>query len=257
MAILKTFGKIFGGFLFSTTLGLLIFALALSQFLQYETIQPPIANILQEEISKSYSNEQLTNLLIFLKNECTNKNTIDLPVGQETENKINATLKCSEINTAQPSDLSRIISVAVFDKIYYKKYDCEFLKCFQKLQGTEKFTLFLSIQATEFFSSILKYLEVGVAAGLIILIVSIRTWHGITKSIGISCIFIGISYFILPVAESQISTRIPQEQATAIMPIINIFFRLIRPKLLIVLIIGIVLAIIGYTGSYLVKGKKS
>jgi len=251
MSILSTLGNFFGGLIFTLSLGALIFVLALAKFTEYGTLQPLIADTLAAELGKGIDPSESTAQLTALKANCTeNRQNIEIDLG-----KLIGTiqLKCSEIMTAKGEDIPKLLANSIFDKIYYKEYSCNFLQCLRTLQGEERFSVITTSVANKFFSTVIIPLAVAVVIGLALIAVSVRTWHGIMKSVGISCIFVGIPYFLFPIVEGIIKGFVPSEQSSILQPIVATVIEPMRMNFLIVLIAGVALTVTGYAGVYLAK----
>lgn len=255
MGILSSLEKFVGGLIFSLSLGFIIFSLALAQFTEYKSLQPVMTSLLEKQISQQYSTEQLNLTHNALIEQCKDKETINIPLGQNSTVK-EVALKCSDISSSQPSDIPKLLSSAIFDDLYYKKYDCQFIQCLQQ-PGTEKFTVILSSYANKFFNSITVYLAVGLVVGIIILLASTRSLVGTVKSIGISCIFVGITYFIIPFIKKYVVQQLPAEAISSMEEIVNQLLTYLSSIMLYVLIIGVVLTLIGYAAGYLLKRRKN
>src|SRR3989344_8040212 len=143
---------------------------------------------------------------------------------------------------------------AIFDKIYYKKYSCDFLQCLSNLDGNERFTIIITELGNRFFASSILPLAAATAAGIVLLAVSIRTWYGIAKSIGVTCIIVGLPYFTFPLLEQMLtgSQFATTEQSAAIQPILAKVFEPMKMNFLLVFIFGVVLAVVGFVGGYFV-----
>jgi len=238
MSILRTLGKVFGGLIFTVSLGTLILVIALAKFPEYRKQSNPSDLQLQLET---------------LNAQCADKEEVEIKLG-EPIGAVN--LKCSEIATATSESLPDMVAKAIFDKIYYKEYSCSFLQCLQTLPGDEKFTVITTGHANKFFASIILPLEIASVVGVAIVAVSIRVWYEIAKTLGISCILIGITYFVFPVVEQGVQKFVPPEQSSSILPVISSIFEPMRMNFLIILVIGVLLTIAGFIGAYLQKGQK-
>lgn len=247
MSALRSIGKAFGGFFFTTFLALVIFMLAIAHFTACKTLKPIVVNILKQQFTTTP--EQLNATYIALSYQCNTTRNETIYV-QSLE------LKCSDISTITSTDLPEFISNTTFDKIYFKKYDCSFIQCTQ-LPGQEKFLFLMSAQANEFLEKIIIYLGVATALSAFILVAATETWPGRFKTIGVSLIFVGISYFLIPLMKGYATQQLPQETLVKISPIMNQIFDSISGNLLIVFIAGVILTTIGLVLSYLTKRKET
>ncbi|HLC39313.1 MAG TPA: hypothetical protein VJJ76_00330 [archaeon] len=248
MSVLATVGKFFGGLLFSIGLGTLILAMALAQFTEYTSLKPVVAEILAKEISKQPTGDQLA----ILKTQCEGgKETVEVPMDQPIGT---LELKCAEVSSSTVQTFPTTLANAIFDKIYYKKYSCDFLQCLSNLDGNERFTIIITELGNRFFASSILPLAAATAAGIVLLAVSIRTWYGIAKSIGVTCIIVGLPYFTFPLLEQMLtgSQFATTEQSAAIQPILAKVFEPMKMNFLLVFIFGVVLAVVGFVGGYFV-----
>lgn len=252
MGIIRALGKIFGGFIFSLCLVLIVFSLAFAQFTEYQSLQPVMVRFLEKQLVKQVSEEQLNLTYSVLLEQCKDKEKVTVPFDQANIKKI--TLKCSDLSSSKSSNLPKLISSSVFDDLYYKKYECKFIQCLQQ-SDTEKFTIFLSAYANKFFYSLANYLVIGLVIGAIILLISERNLFITFKSIGISCIFVGITYFITPFLKKYIVEKLPAEAILSMEEIVDQMLIYLSKVLLYTFIVGAILTIMGYIGSYLSKEK--
>ena len=107
-------------FLFGIFLSLAVTSYALAGFTNYSVERSAFVNIISGDFSERFfgngDTEELRDALLF---QCKSKSSVDLPVQSQT-----ITLKCSEIKS-NPHILA-VMANALFDKVYYKKYDCNF-----------------------------------------------------------------------------------------------------------------------------------
>jgi len=243
MGILRTIGKDIGGFFFVLCLSLIIIMLTVVELTQYNSLKPIIANTIGQQITKQLDADKLSLLHQQVLVQCSGKESLELPLGEIG----NATLKCSDIKNTKPEDLGSLISSALFEKIYYKKYNCEFVQCYKQSNFQEKVMLLASSTANQFLNKILTYLWIGAGLSALLLLASSKGWE-VPKNFGKSFLVIGIPFFFINILKKKIN--LPTE-ASAVQPLINQLFDLLYNRYLIVLAIGVVLLIIGYGGSYL------
>jgi hypothetical protein len=222
--------------------------LTIVQVTDYGNLKPMVAAVINQQITKQMDTQKFSLLHAQILNQCSNRETLEMSMGEWG----NATLKCSDVKSSKPEDLGSLIASSMFEKIYYKKYDCEFVQCYKQLEFQEKAMLFASSTTNQFFKKYLIYLWVGTALFGLILLVSSKGW-GIPKNFGKSLIVVGIPFILIKLLKEKIN--LPAE-ASAVQPQIDQIINTLSNRYLIVLIIGILLAIIGYTGSYLVKRKE-
>lgn len=253
MGILSTLGSVFGGLIFTVSLGLLVVVIALGQFTNYANLQPILSDVVANQIAKASSPSDIGNLTLQLKQECGGSSTqANVDLGTQIGN---VSLNCSDVLQTQASQLSNLLGKATFDKIYYKQYSCDFLQCILQLQGNDRYLLVITSLANKFFNSAIIPLAAATVLGLGITIVAIRTWYEIFKSIGVSCLLIGIVYFTFPFIQTSVKQVAPSDQAAIAQQVISNMFDSMRANLLIIFILGAFLATIGYVASFLIKRK--
>jgi len=279
MGLLRNIGKGIGGLIFSVALIAVILAAGLAEFTGYESMKSVFLEIFKPQIEAQQAqieqsqpgtvdNEALYKALLEL---CTGKAYIELPANQGEGGLAagisNLTINCNDLRTYasrnESADAKTILvettATAVFNSVYYKKYDCEFLRCMQDGQ----FTAIMSSQGHIFFESIQMYLLAGIALGAVVILVSSETWPERLKSTGIPMIFVGISYFLIGIAKTYAISTIPAStQAKAAEAGINmsaIIDKILAPmstNFLIVLIIGIALTAGGYAFAFYEKRRE-
>lgn len=261
MSILQKLGEIFGCLIFSLAFGFLIVFIALANFTQYTTLQPIATSLIEKQLTNGTDQNQLNALFFNLTEQCKLSSTAIVPLNDN--NQVN--LKCEDIKNSNSSDVPHLIAITLFNQTYYKSYDCAFIDCIKGLTfetssnaaENQKFTILTSAKANEFFSKNQIFLIVATIVGIILIIVSVRVWYNILKAIGITMLLIGITYLFISLIKSQLSHMFENQNLSVI---IDTLFAPISDLLKISLILGIVLTIIGYVASYLMKkpeGKKN
>jgi hypothetical protein len=164
---------------------------------------------------------------------------------------LNVTLNCSSVKASRPEDLGALIGEAAFDKIYYKKYGCEFIQCYQQADSQGKISLFSTSLANQFFKKVLIYLWIGTALFGLILLISAKGWE-IPKDFGKSLIVVGLPVIFTKFLKEKINLP---TGASAAQPLIDKLLNSISNIYLIAIAAGILLIITGYLGSYLTEKK--
>jgi len=246
MGILRSIGKIVGDFFFVLCLSVVILMLTIAEVTEYNNLKPIVVGVINQQIRKQIEPDKLT---IFQQNlNCSSRETIEFPMNENE----NVTLKCSDIKNSNPEDLGSLIGSSMFEKIYYKEYSCEFIQCIQQADFQGKAMLFASSTANQFFKKSLIYLWIGTALFGIILLVSLKGWE-IPKNFGKSLIVVGIPFIFIKLLRDKLNLPV---DTVAVQPLVDQLFNSLSNRYLIVLIIGILLTIIGYVGSYLVRRKE-
>jgi len=256
MSIARKLGEVFGELIFSISLGFFIIFIALANFTQYTTLQPVITNIIENQF-QNITQEQIDFLYLNLTEQCKTSSTAIVPL---TSQEIS--LNCTDVKNSQSSDIIHLISKNLFDQIYYKKYECNFLDCIKGLAfprnfseaQNQQFQVIISAKANEFFSNNQLFLIVGIVVGLVLVVISVKVWYNILKIIGLTLLFIGITYLLIPLIKIQIVPIAPQGQDFS--AIVDLLFAPISTMLRNILILGIVLTVIGYISAFLLKSSE-
>jgi hypothetical protein len=255
MSIARKLGEVFGELIFSISLGFFIMFIALANFTQYTTLQPVITNTIENQF-QNIPQEQIDFLYLNLTEQCRTSSTAIVPLTTQE-----VSLNCTDVNNSQSSDIIHLISKNLFDQIYYKKYDCNFIDCIKGLAfqqnssdaQNQQFQVILSAKANEFFSNNQLFLIVGIAVGLVLIVISVRVWYNILKVIGVTLLFVGITYLLIPFVKTQIAHIAPQQGDFS--AIVDLMFTPIMTMLRNILILGIVLTVVGYASAFLFKTK--
>jgi len=253
MTILRSVAKFFGDFVFGFSIALLVFFLSFSQFIKYENIQPLVTGVFEKQIAISIPSQLQGIVFQNITQTCqvTGTQFSTVPLQQGDSIKVN----CSDLSGKQSTDLPKILSKAYFDQIYNQKYECSILDCIRNGQGQSKYLVILSEKAYEESNRFVIYSMFGMALGLFLLIISIRTWHGVLKSVGVSSLFVGIFYFIIPLFRGYISNQFPADLASPLMPIVENLFSILKSNLIMPFVVGLILSIIGFGYEFYVKRK--
>jgi uncharacterized membrane protein HdeD (DUF308 family) len=256
MHILQKLGEIFGGLIFSLAFGFLIVFIALANFTQYTTLQPMITNMIETQLTKDVTQNQLDMLYLNLTEQCKTSSTAIVPMGNNTQ----VDLKCDDIKSSAATDIPHVIAQNLFNQTYYKKYDCSFIDCIRGISlnkeaivENQNSQVILSAKANEFFTKNQIFLIGAIAIGIVLIIASVRVWYNILKIIGITLLLVGITYLFIPTIKTQISKM---AEGQNISPIVDSLFAPIMQLLQISLVLGIVFTITGYVTSYLMKNPE-
>lgn len=248
MGILRSVGKFIGEFFFVFGLSLAIIMLTVTEVTDYNNLKPIVVSAVSEQITKQFDTQNISLFYSQISNQCSGKESIEIPISVAG----NVALKCSDVKASKPEEMGGLIANSLFDGIYYKKYDCEFIQCYQQLEPQDRIMLFASSTANLFFKKVLIYLWIGAAASGILLLLSSRGWE-IPKNFGKSLMVVGIPFIFIKFLKERIN--LPAE-ASAVQPLIDQLFNSLSNRYLMVLMAGIILVVIGYVGSYLAKRKE-
>ncbi len=247
MGIARGLGKLIGTLLFTTFLTVSLLMIGLVEFTSYSNLKSFTGKILSDSIA---SQTDINQIFSTLKQNCSNKEFADFQLGNSI-----LKLKCSELGSMQAKDLPNLIASTLFDSIYYRKYDCNFLDCIRQ-GGIGNLVVVLSEHANNFLKSLQSTLWILTVAGAGILYFSTETMKGRLRAFGINLIFTGGSFFVLLYA---IRFLLPPQILQAnidISDILDSLFGPVRNYFIIVLVIGMLLMILSYIAVPKVKPEK-
>ncbi len=225
--------KIIGGILFTSFFSLLVITIALVPLTEHDSLKPVFSSL----IVKQLTGEQLSQVYSAVLVYCEKSQTFDIPMDIE---KI--TLQCKDVKSAGQGGFPDLVAGTLFDKIYYKEYNCSLIDCVKQSP-----LAIISLHANAFMKDIMYLFAVLTLISAVILAISSRGW-GIIKSFGTSLIFIGLSYFVIVFSKSLIPPQVMEMGGQ----FINSVLDAIASSFLIVLIVGIAL-----TAIWFVFGRKS
>jgi hypothetical protein len=156
---------------------LTIYLVALVKWSEYENLRSVSYRFLESTIRERISYEEVSAL-------CQNKENLEFSV----EDLGNISIPCSEIkeeNFLQP------FVYAVFDKLYYKKYDCEFLECMEQTP-----LVILSAKTNAFLKSLQTYMIVSTCLLVVAYLAIAENMKERFKGLGSIFTFCGIQFFI-------------------------------------------------------------
>jgi hypothetical protein len=254
MGALRTVGKAAGGFFFTVFLALVIFMLVVAHFTACSTLKPIVVDLLKQQLTATP--EQLSAIHEALLYQCDGNESKTVYLNITAKEYLSPELKCSDISKTAATDLPELIGNETFDKIYFKRYDCSFEQCIQ-LPGEERFLFLISGQANEFFEMTIIYLGVAAALSAFVLVAATETWPGRFRAVGLSLVFVGMPYFLMPLVKGYVERQLPSEISTRISPVINQMLDSISGNLLTIFIVGVVLTATGLVLGYLAKRKET
>jgi hypothetical protein len=231
--------------LFGTFLSLAVTSYALAGFTNYGTEKSTFVDVISGDFSERFfgngDTEELRDALLF---QCKSKSSVDLPVQSQT-----ITLKCSEIKS-NPNILA-VMANALFDKVYYKKYDCNFFSCvseeLSKGVSAETVFLFVGQKAHEFYNWLL-------AAAAVLTITFVFVMRKFEQTLAIRLKLLGWPFLLTGISYLYVFFR---GQAGGLSKFTDPLFDLLSPIYLVFLIAGIGLLIAGYYLSWKKPVSKS
>ena len=227
-------------------------------------------NIFPQEIKNiNLSKNQIEQIKSILSLYCQGKEYIDLSnLLSQLNIKIegmpaNLFIKCSQLDKIIPSDAESInatsmLSNVLFDSIYYKSYDCNFVECIMKAKAPTDYLILISSSFNSFLSELLIYLGIGTFISLFLFIFLETTWIKRINNIGWSLFWIGITPLIFIPMKSFVlsSLNIPSEIQDVMKNFVDPMINSVFNNFYIILILGISLLVVGYSLRF-VHRKKS
>ncbi|MBI2083999.1 MAG: hypothetical protein HYT70_00035 [Candidatus Aenigmarchaeota archaeon] len=240
MGFWRGLGKFFGGLVFTLALVGAILAMELVSFSSYENVKTVIGAVLDQQFS-SLTSDQLQQLHTNLAFQCLTRATISLPLYEGLDA---ITLSCNDVSSSNNEQLKTLISNAVVDSVYYKKFSCSYIDCVTSGNQQDILIAFAD-EGNQFYKSAQTWLWIVAAIGLAIMLASIETWTGRLKSTGFTLAMTGLPFLFV----SQIKSLLPpipaQVQGT-IVPIIDNLISSLSSRFIIVLVVGVALLAAGF-----------
>jgi len=241
MSMLRKLGGGIGSIVFSLVLGVLILNIGMTELTNYNTLKPIFVSIAAPQFEKNFEGEKINQIHTYLTTQCYEKENAEMDLGGNQK----LVLSCTEVNATKKEDLKELFSKKIFDSIYYKEYSCDFIKCLQNIDQKTFYNLLISKKANEFFKQVTIYLVAGVVVGLILIMVSLETWSARLKTIGFTCISVGIFFLVIPFIKDYAlqQASVDVSGAGGILDVVmNIFYE----KMLIIFVAGVILVIVGF-----------
>ena len=249
MRLLNRLIKFLATTFFTLFLFLAVLSFSLSQITSVQKI-PDLIGIISTSYEKNLQSElnQLEESFTYIQTYCKQNNEINFSVGDK-----NITIYCNEIENKTSKEFAKfVLNRVVEEKVnefYYKNYTCKFTECWK-----ENIAYYYSFQANQYYSSLTNYFIVASILSAL-LIFAVEKISAI-KTIGITFIFLGISYFFKFVLKELIGNFIPAE----LIDLRESLIKIISPvfdNFLYILIFGIILLVIYFLPKRFIKTKKS
>ncbi|MDD5182145.1 MAG: hypothetical protein PHC66_03175 [Candidatus Nanoarchaeia archaeon] len=258
-------GEKISGFLFTLALVAIIIVVILSNVTTYDSMSSLIENVVKEQkmAPADFNESDFPQKKQELADDCSKSSTDYINV--ELENNRNATLNCTKVSAMQtPGDLFSLVAISGFNEAYYRQYNCSFFSCLSQSQTNfDKANFLLSQKANESYKNMYWITIVAAAVtGLAIVFFSGNLLKA-ARNLGWAFAVIGVGFVFallfrninLPFGTAETGTSVSLPLFANIIPIVQNYF-------LAYFIIGAVLLVTGYVGSYLAnknsnKKKKS
>ena len=231
MSALRGVGKYLGCIFFCIFLALAVIPYGLYKFTDYDHLAPFFADVVKEQMGDKVSADQLALIRSALLISCKLVNRVEFPLENQE-----IVIDCAKVKETNASELPSLVGVAMFENIYYKVYNCNFMNCLNKAEGQEKFFLLISKKAHDFYFRLACYLLAGIVMSLAILVISSRRWSKLINP-GICMVIVGLNYFFLNYFKTQMGDVPEQVSEIIFSSFTSIFLKL--------LISGSVLAAVG------------
>jgi hypothetical protein len=273
MGLLRSFAKAFFGTIFTISLMSLLIVQNLLYLTTYDNMKNLFTqvayNIFPQEIKNiNLSKNQIEQIKSILSLYCQGKEYIDLSnLLSQLNIKIegmpaNLVIKCSQLDKIIPSDAESInatsmLSNVLFDSIYYKSYDCNFVECIMKAKAPTDYLILISSSFNSFLSELLIYLGIGTFISLFLFIFLETTWIKRINNIGWSLFWIGITPIIFIPMKSFVlsSLNIPPEIQDVMKNFVDPMINSVFNSFYIILILGISLIVVGYSLRFVYRKK--
>jgi len=237
MPIIKSATKFLASFIFTTTLSLLIISVTLAEITSYESMNSIFVSVAGKKVMGENANNEET--YSQLSKYCETNSAVELPAGEEK-----LEINCADIKSSTPDKLGDVIASAMFKKIYYKQYSCEFVECL--LQGGENLMVAISSTGNAFFKNSIIYL-VGItllgAAGVLILA---ETFAGKLKKFGKDCMSVGVIAFLMLFSDIILPKFVPAESMEGMSGVLSMVTNTMAMRFLIVFAVGAAIFAIGF-----------
>lgn len=222
---------------------------AFAQFTEYDNLKGTFTGLVSQQLpSMNQSQFEQTKAALTLYCRQPGRTTVNFADAMPgSYGSLNITMKCSDITTAASSQaFFDLVAIAMFDGIYYKNYTCSFVTCVTTLPNQDKIAVIASRHANSFFKQAVFICIGGMVVGLLLITVGIRRIFGIFKAVGIEMIIAGaLSY----VSINAVKGMVPAGVSSIAGPVVDSLVATISSNLIIVVIVGVILAVIGFVGA--------
>lgn len=251
--ILRTIGKFVFGTLFTLMLAGSLLVMGLANFTEFDNLKKIAGGLVGGQISDIGNSEQIRSGLRQLKETCKGADSVEIDL-QDRKLSVN----CNDINKADDAAIGSVIADELLQKIYYQKYDCDFISCLTQVQqgDTQPLTIILSQKANEFFKQIRIYAWIATALVGAAFFFLIEGWSNRLKNFGITFIFVGLPFFALDYIKSLLVKNVQQEFLSVINPLVDSLFKPVSQTYMAIFAAGIVLVGAAIIVKYKVENKQ-
>ncbi|HLC59064.1 MAG TPA: hypothetical protein VJH34_00900 [archaeon] len=274
MGFLRGIAKGFVSGLFSTSLMAFLLIGNLIVFTEYDNMKNLFTKIAtkilpeQSESIPSLTPSQLDDVRSGLNALCQGKESIDLSQFAQELNvqniPDNLTLKCSSLDEILPPNATTVNTTtlavnAIFDSIYYKKYDCSFINCMLNAKSPSDFTIIMSEQFNQFLVGMKSYFLGLTGVFLILLLIVAKGIGGKIRAVGWAMFWIGIIPYLFTFVNDYLIARfvpLPEGIDIDLNSIVNPLVESLFKGFNVVFIISIILIVIGYSLGFILTMLK-
>lgn len=228
--------------LFIISLSIFILSWIFADFTQYEYLKPLISDIFLKQINSQIDQKYINKIKQNIADYCQLNNTDII----ENFAGVNYTIKCNEIN--ETTNMIEYMSVKIFDSFYYKKYECDFITCFNSIDMEERFFLFISEKTHLFLKNLqFKFIIITIISGIVLFLIKHDKLSNRIRSFGVIFLIVGLpGLFIYSISEPLKYQTLPEESVEIISPLIDSMLLAIKDKFNIILLIGVALVIFSF-----------
>lgn len=216
-------------FLFTLFLCITLILFSAKELTAYEKIKPLALDTIKTQMISTQNLTQVSELYQRLTFYCQVSPETNLTLNLEV---FNLSINCSMVLNRTEEEFIDFISSQVFENVYHKRYECEFVECI-KSGKRENLLVLMSEKAYVFFSEMFNYsLWITIFLAILVVIISPNIYDGL-RSIGFPLLGVSVFYFILGFALDRLvpSTFILRDLVIRLSTSFNEFY-------LLVLIIG-------------------
>lgn len=230
--MLKPILKYISGIFLVIFVTIAVLSFSLYQFTDYENIKPLASELMENQISAQFDQQQLMIFGAAVKIQCNGTDYVSMPFGDKT-----IKLKCSEVASADPLTIIKIVSAGVFDQVYNADYDCSGIQCF-----IENPTFIISSKANStIFSFFLYALLLSALMGIIVFFMT-NNISGKLKAFGLAFISTGIQAAMIFVFRQ----KIPEDMMVVGGNVVNNLMDILFFNFMVIFIIGLMLFAAGF-----------
>ena len=253
-------GEKISGFIFSVLLVAIIAVSMLSSVSTYDSMSLLIENVAKEQkmVPADFNEADFSAIKQDFMDNCSASGADSITVPLEDGNK-NAIFDCDKVSAMNDSaDLFAMVAVSGFKEIYYKQYNCSFIKCFAQTENAaDKVSLVLSQKAHDFYTNSYWYVVAATVLVGIAYIFFAGDLFKAARGLGWTFAIIGIGFiFTLLFKDTGIPLGTGEQGASLTIPLAANIIAAMQNYFIIYFIVGIILLAVGYGSNYL-KSKNA